>query len=287
MAAAAGRIKRLKRIDRLAVGVITLGGMAVVVSVIGILVFIGAEAVPLFRAASPSSPAHLRLAESAAPAAMADGRLAATNSAGTSTRSKPTARSPSSTATRRARARGQPGIACGRQRHRLVPVADGRFRRRRARATDASRCCRCGSCRSIRTARRRTSRSMSASAAWSRSTRRDGAAQRVSYLEEGEQQIRRRSGRPTATSRSGGPDSGGAERREVVRVRAGQKVTAVRVGPHRHGHRRHRPRRGLPLGARRGGDADRRVDGRLLRRSRRWGTSSATTRSSPARPTAR
>ena len=49
MAAAASRIKRLKRIDRLAVGVITLGGIAIVVAVLGILVFIGAQAVPLFR----------------------------------------------------------------------------------------------------------------------------------------------------------------------------------------------------------------------------------------------
>jgi phosphate transport system permease protein len=55
MAAATGRIRRLKTIDRLAVGVITLGGVAVIVSVIAILVFIAAAAVPLFRA----SGAHL------------------------------------------------------------------------------------------------------------------------------------------------------------------------------------------------------------------------------------
>lgn len=52
MAAAAGRIRRLKQVDRLAVGIITLGGLAVVISVIGILVFIAAEAVPLFRSSS-------------------------------------------------------------------------------------------------------------------------------------------------------------------------------------------------------------------------------------------
>jgi phosphate transport system permease protein len=52
MAAAAGRIARLKRIDRLAVGIITLGGIAIIVAVLGILVFIGAEAVPLFRSAA-------------------------------------------------------------------------------------------------------------------------------------------------------------------------------------------------------------------------------------------
>jgi phosphate transport system permease protein len=52
MAAAARRIRRLKQLDRIAVGVITLGGIAVILSVIGILVFIGAEAIPLFRSAS-------------------------------------------------------------------------------------------------------------------------------------------------------------------------------------------------------------------------------------------
>ena len=72
MAAASRRIGRLKKIDRAAVGIITLGGIAVIVSVIGILVFIGAEALPLFKAAraahmgamqlhgtvAPGSPAH-------------------------------------------------------------------------------------------------------------------------------------------------------------------------------------------------------------------------------------
>ena len=52
MAAATRRIARLKRIDRAAVAVITLGGLAVIVAVLGILLFIGAEAVPLFRAAT-------------------------------------------------------------------------------------------------------------------------------------------------------------------------------------------------------------------------------------------
>ena len=50
MTAASGRIARLKRIDRAAVGLITLGGVAVIVAVAGILVFIAAEALPLFRA---------------------------------------------------------------------------------------------------------------------------------------------------------------------------------------------------------------------------------------------
>jgi phosphate transport system permease protein len=70
MAAAAGRIKRLKRIDRVAVGVITLGGVAVILSVIGILVFIGAEAVPLFRSASSTLKGTLRVADAVALAPM-------------------------------------------------------------------------------------------------------------------------------------------------------------------------------------------------------------------------
>ncbi|RPJ85654.1 MAG: hypothetical protein EHM13_00400, partial [Acidobacteria bacterium] len=51
MAAASRRIGRLKRIDRASVFVITLGGISVVVGVLGILLFIGAETLPLFRAA--------------------------------------------------------------------------------------------------------------------------------------------------------------------------------------------------------------------------------------------
>ncbi len=66
MAAAAGRIKRLKRVDRVAVGVITFGGIAVILAVIGILVFIGAEAVPLFRPSSSTLKGTLRPAESVA-----------------------------------------------------------------------------------------------------------------------------------------------------------------------------------------------------------------------------
>jgi phosphate transport system permease protein len=66
MAAAASRIKRLKRIDRAAVSVITFGGIAVVLSVIGILIFIGLEAVPLFRASTTGLAGTLRLGEAAA-----------------------------------------------------------------------------------------------------------------------------------------------------------------------------------------------------------------------------
>lgn len=67
MAAATRRIARLKRIDRLAVGVISLGGLAVVLSVVGILVFIGAEAVPLFGAARASLIRTLPVGATASP----------------------------------------------------------------------------------------------------------------------------------------------------------------------------------------------------------------------------
>jgi phosphate transport system permease protein len=70
MAAASGRIKRLKRIDRVAVAVITLGGIGVILSVIGILVFIGAEAVPLFRPASATLKGTLRAPDDVARASM-------------------------------------------------------------------------------------------------------------------------------------------------------------------------------------------------------------------------
>jgi len=49
--AASGRIKRVKRLDRWATGVITLGGVFVIVAVSFILVFILAQAWPLFRPA--------------------------------------------------------------------------------------------------------------------------------------------------------------------------------------------------------------------------------------------
>jgi ABC-type uncharacterized transport system permease subunit len=59
MAAASKRIARLKRVDRAAVFIITLGGLAVVVGVLGILLFIGAEAIPLFRPARVAATAAL------------------------------------------------------------------------------------------------------------------------------------------------------------------------------------------------------------------------------------
>jgi phosphate transport system permease protein len=61
MATAARRIARLKRVDRAAVFVITLGGLGVVAGVLGILLFIGAEALPMFGGATlePRDPVRL------------------------------------------------------------------------------------------------------------------------------------------------------------------------------------------------------------------------------------
>jgi len=69
MVAARKRIGRLKRIDRAAVFVITMGGIAVVVAVLGILVFVAAEAVPLFRSASLTPAGEVRVPIDLQPAA--------------------------------------------------------------------------------------------------------------------------------------------------------------------------------------------------------------------------
>ncbi|MDQ3171441.1 MAG: ABC transporter permease subunit [Acidobacteriota bacterium] len=55
MAAASRSIRRLRQIDRAAVAIIALGGISVVASVLGILVFIVSEALPLFKPASVES----------------------------------------------------------------------------------------------------------------------------------------------------------------------------------------------------------------------------------------
>jgi phosphate transport system permease protein len=65
-AAASGRIARVKRLDRLATVLITLGGVAVVASVSFIFVFILGEAWPLFRPARGELVAELRLEPPAA-----------------------------------------------------------------------------------------------------------------------------------------------------------------------------------------------------------------------------
>ena len=73
MAAASGRIARVKRIDRAAVGLITLGGVFVVVSVIGILVFIASEALPLFRSASATKTNTFAMGAARPPASAGTG----------------------------------------------------------------------------------------------------------------------------------------------------------------------------------------------------------------------
>jgi phosphate transport system permease protein len=65
MASASKRIARLKRIDRAAVFVITLGGLSVVVGVLGILVFIAAEALPMFRSAGLDARPAVTLVDAA------------------------------------------------------------------------------------------------------------------------------------------------------------------------------------------------------------------------------
>ena len=67
MAAAARRIGRLKRVDRAAVGFITVGGIAVIVAVVGILVFIAAEAVPLLYPATLKLAGHVPIVGARAP----------------------------------------------------------------------------------------------------------------------------------------------------------------------------------------------------------------------------
>ena len=54
MAAASKRIARVKLVDRGATGVITFGGIFIILCVIFIFVFIFAEAMPLFRGAKGS-----------------------------------------------------------------------------------------------------------------------------------------------------------------------------------------------------------------------------------------
>lgn len=67
MAAASQRIGRLRRIDRAAVVIITLGGLAVVVAVLGILVFVASEALPLFTAATLEPRGHTQISTALSP----------------------------------------------------------------------------------------------------------------------------------------------------------------------------------------------------------------------------
>jgi phosphate transport system permease protein len=63
MAAASGRIARVKLVDRAATGVIISGGIFIILSVLFIFVFIFAEALPLFRPATGEKLGTLALAE--------------------------------------------------------------------------------------------------------------------------------------------------------------------------------------------------------------------------------
>ncbi len=73
MAAASKRIGRLRRIDRAAVVVITLGGIAVVAAVLGILLFVASEAIPLFGSATLEWEGETQIQASAADAATLPG----------------------------------------------------------------------------------------------------------------------------------------------------------------------------------------------------------------------
>ena len=60
--ASSGRIKRVKALDRLATGVITFGGVFIIVAVLFIFVFIFGQAVPLFQPAEGAAKGALTLA---------------------------------------------------------------------------------------------------------------------------------------------------------------------------------------------------------------------------------
>ena len=62
MAAASKRIARVKLVDRGATGVITFGGLFIILSVLFIFVFIFAEAMPLFRGAKGEKLGRISLA---------------------------------------------------------------------------------------------------------------------------------------------------------------------------------------------------------------------------------
>jgi phosphate transport system permease protein len=229
MAAAASRIRRLKRIDRAAVGVITFGGIAVVLSVIGILVFIGVEAVPLFRPASTHLAGTLRLGDSATQETM-DRRALGSDEFGRyiyavepsgkvaffnrDTGARELELGPPSLA-------GAHVIASSRS---LIGdflaagAADGRVVLLQVRFLPVHQD---GAVAGVKVdVRERGTVSLDPQGR---------AAQRVSYLEEGERKFV--AGQVADSDVAlWWLDDGGEERREVVRVRAGQKVTAVRVG---------------------------------------------------------
>jgi phosphate transport system permease protein len=70
VAAQGSRIKRVKMLDRLAVGFITAGGLFIIVAVLFIFVFILGEALPLFRSATGEPRGTVNLAAVPAPLAL-------------------------------------------------------------------------------------------------------------------------------------------------------------------------------------------------------------------------
>jgi len=102
MAAASRRIARVKLVDRAATGIITSGGIFIILSVLFIFVFIFAEAAPLFRGAKGEKRGTLSLAAAGAAAHGTPSRSASTSTRSTSTRSPPT-RASSSSGSRTAR----------------------------------------------------------------------------------------------------------------------------------------------------------------------------------------
>src|SRR3970040_1184980 len=60
--AQASRLRRVKLVDRLAVGFITFGGLLIIVAVLFIFVFIFGESLPLFRPASGAAKGTVSLA---------------------------------------------------------------------------------------------------------------------------------------------------------------------------------------------------------------------------------
>ncbi len=213
------RINRLKRIDRAAVGVITLGGIAVVVERHrhpGVHRRRGDAAVS--RRRRPTLARASRSPIGCRPPTRRWRRRARRRrvSAATSTPSSRPARSRSIASTRAPRAqRAGPASLAG-----ATVVASSRsllgdFVAVGDAATAASRCCRCASRPCIPRAPsrgRRRSTSPSAALVVARSTP-QRPVRRVAYLEEDEQQVRRRPGRRRRTSRSGGPTTAATERR--------------------------------------------------------------------------
>ncbi len=253
MAAATGRIRRLKRIDRVAVGVITLGGLAVVVSVIGILLFIGAEALPLFRAPTATLDAAGRAGRRTvghADIAMAALGVDETRRYLFSADASGAVQFFAVDTGARVFERRLPALDW-RHGHGLVAVAAAGLRRaghqrRACRARD-----RCASRRSTRTAASSTSPSISAERGLVAIDEARRPVRRVAYLEEGERKFVAAQLSDAEVALWWTDEGGRGPRRRSCKPPGGAVVTAMGVGPDRHRVCRHGPGRPLPLGARR------------------------------------